>query len=133
MNGIQTARRFVDAINDHDIDALYGLMAGPHRFIDSMGMEVAGREAMKRGWIGYFKIVPDYLIEIGETFDDADTVVFLGWASGTYTVDGKLKEENYWKTPAAWRAVVDSGKVAEWQVYADNEHIRLIMRREGAL
>ncbi|MBN1212967.1 MAG: nuclear transport factor 2 family protein [candidate division Zixibacteria bacterium] len=133
MNAILTARRFVDAINDHDIDALYELMAGGHRFIDGMGMEVAGREAMKRGWIGYFKIVPDYLIEIVETFDDADTVVFLGWASGTYTGDGTLKKENFWKTPAAWRAVVEDGKVTEWQVYADNEPIRQMMRREGAL
>ena len=133
MNGVQTARRFVDAINDHDIDALYGLMAGTHRFTDSMGMEVSGREAMKLGWIGYFKMVPDYQIDIEETFDDADTVVFLGRASGTYTVSGTLKMENFWKTPVALRAVVDDGKVTEWQVYADNEPIRQIMRREGAL
>jgi ketosteroid isomerase-like protein len=133
MREIQAARRFVDAINEHDIDALYGLMASNHRFIDGMGTVMTGREDIKRGWAEYFKMVPDYVIEIRETFKDADTVVFLGWASGTYTADGTLKKENYWKTPVALRAVVDGDKVTEWQVFADNEPIRTVMRREGTL
>jgi hypothetical protein len=40
-----------------------------------------------------------------------------------------LPKGNFWKTPAAWRAVIKEGKVAVWQVYADNEPIRAIMRK----
>ncbi|HEY1939222.1 MAG TPA: nuclear transport factor 2 family protein [Candidatus Angelobacter sp.] len=41
------------------------------------------------------------------------------------------KKENFWKTPAAWRAVVKDGKIAVWQVFADNEPIRAIMRKNA--
>jgi hypothetical protein len=52
----------------------------------------------------------------------------LGVVEGTYTSDGKLKPENHWKTPAALRAFIEDGKVAEWRVYADNEPIRQRIR-----
>jgi hypothetical protein len=35
--------------------------------------------------------------------------------------------ENHWNAPAAWRAVVRDGLIAEWQVYADNQSARKIM------
>ena len=41
------------------------------------------------------------------------------------------KKENFWKTPAAWRAVVKEGKIAVWQVFADNEPIRAVMRKNA--
>ena len=133
MNGIRIALRFVDAINEHDIDTLYDLMAVNHRYIDSMGKEVTGREDAKRGWVEFFKMVPDYRIQIEETFNDFDTVVFLGRTSGTYSADGALKKENFWKTPTALRAAVDGNQVTEWRIYADLEPLRALMRRKGAL
>jgi hypothetical protein len=33
-----------------------------------------------------------------------------------------------WKVPAAWRAVVRDGLIAEWQVYVDNEPLRASLR-----
>ncbi len=38
-----------------------------------------------------------------------------------------MKKEDFWKTPASSRAVVKGGKIAQWQVFADNEPIRAIM------
>ena len=55
-------------------------MTSDHRFIDSLGAAVEGRDAMREG------------------------------------------------TPAALRALVRDGRIAEWQVYADNEPIREQMR-----
>jgi hypothetical protein len=44
------------------------------------------------------------------------------WLGAGYVLkDGQLTKQNFWKTPAAWRAVVKDGKIAVWQVYADNE------------
>jgi hypothetical protein len=42
-----------------------------------------------------------------------------------------LVKENRWETPAAWRAVVVDGLVAEWRVYTDNEPMRERMRGKG--
>ena len=53
----------------------------------------------------------------------------FGSAEGTFSKDGKLRKEDFWKTPAAWRAVVKDGKIALWQVFTDNEPIRAIMRK----
>jgi ketosteroid isomerase-like protein len=130
MTAEEVAMNFIDAINRHNVDDLYDLMTEDHLFIDGMGDTDQGRDNMKTGWMGYFTMVPDFLIEVSETIVADNTVALFGMASGTYTSDGTIKPENYWKTPAAWHAVVSSEKVKEWQVFADNEPIRQIMRRE---
>jgi uncharacterized protein (TIGR02246 family) len=125
------AQAFVRAINRQDVEALAELMTEGHRFIDSLGTVVVGRETMRAGGPGYFRMVPDYSIAVEETFCDGPVVVMLGVAQGTYAPDGQLREENRWKTPAAFRAFVEDGKVAEWRVYADNEPMRRLMRKAG--
>ena len=118
---------FVAAINQHDPAALAALMTADHRFVDSLGNVVEGRDAMKAGWVGYFRMVPDYSLHPQENFSAGSVVVMLGTACGTWTADGELKPENRWETPLAVRALVEEGKIAEWRVYADNEPIRKIM------
>ena len=39
--------------------------------------------------------------------------------------------ENTWLLPAAWRAVVRDGRIAQWQVYCDTEPVAAIMRGAG--
>jgi ketosteroid isomerase-like protein len=128
---IAIVRAFVNAINLRSPDAIAGLMTDDHVFIDSLGMRVTGREPMRKGWEGYFRMVPDYSIAIDETFAEGSVVVVLGAAQGTYSPGGPLKPENRWRTPAAWRAVVRGSLLAEWRVYADNEPIRRIMAASG--
>lgn len=128
MQSPQTiARAFVDAINAHDLDTLAGLMSEAHRFVDSLGTVVEGRERMRNGWAAYFQMVPDYAVVVEETFCDGPTVVLLGLARGTYAKREHASSENRWQTPAAWRAHVENDKLAEWRVYADNEPIRRLM------
>jgi ketosteroid isomerase-like protein len=124
------AQAFIEAINRHDVAALANLMSGEHRFIDSLGNVVEGRDKMRAGWTAYFRMVPDYSIAIRESHGNGSVVVLLGYAQGTYTADGQLRNENRWKTPAAFRAQVEDGKVAEWRVYADNDPIRKLMARK---
>jgi ketosteroid isomerase-like protein len=121
------AQAFIRAINRQNVDALAELMTENHRFIDSLGNLVEGREKMRAGWAGYFRMVPDYEIAVEETYCVASAVVMLGVARGTYSPDGKLKPENRWQAPAAIRALIDEDKVAEWRVYADNDPIRRLM------
>lgn len=123
------AHAFAQAISCQDVAALAELMTADHRFIDSLGNVVEGREKMRAGWAGYFRMVPDYTIAIEETYSDGAVVVMIGSAQRTYAPGGELREENRWQTPAAFRAVIADGEVAEWRVYADNEPIRKLMAK----
>jgi uncharacterized protein (TIGR02246 family) len=123
------AQAFVRAINRQDVEELVALMAPDHRFVDSLGNAVVGREKMRAGWAAYFRVVPDYSIAIDESFCDGPVVLMLGTAQGTFSADGTLKGENQWKTAVALRAQVENGLLAEWRVYADNEPLRERMRR----
>jgi uncharacterized protein (TIGR02246 family) len=127
---ISVAQAFVRAINHHQVEDLAALMTEEHRFIDSLGNTVQGRQKMQAGWAAYFLMVPDYSIAVEETYSDGSAVVMLGVADGTYAPDGKLAPENRWKTPAAFRALVEHGKITEWRVYADNEPIRERMKKK---
>jgi ketosteroid isomerase-like protein len=122
------AHAFVRAINRQDVDTLTILMALDHRFVDSLGNAVIGREKMRAGWASYFNMIPDYSIAVEEFFQDGPVVVLLGVAEGTYAPAGERKSENRWKTPITLRAQVEDELIAEWRFYADNEPLRALMR-----
>jgi len=123
------ARAFAGAINRQNAGELAELMTEDHVFIDSLGARVAGREAMREGWTGYFRMVPDYSITVTEAYSAGSVAILLGTAQGTLAVDGRLLPENYWQTPAAWRAEIRGVQVAVWTVYADNEPMRQLLAR----
>jgi ketosteroid isomerase-like protein len=124
---IEVVLAFMEGINARDVDRLCALMTEDHVFVDGLGNRVQGRETMRKGWAGYFKMFPDYRVSHAEIFAQGNVVASFGSAEGTYAVEGKLSKENHWSAPAAWRAVVRDGLVAEWQVYADNQAARKIM------
>jgi ketosteroid isomerase-like protein len=114
------------------VDDLASLMTEEHKFIDSLGNPMVGREKMRAAWENYFNMVPDYTITVDETLSDGPVVVMLGTAQGTYRDPAKggsalLERENRWSTPAVFRAFIEDGKVSEWRVYADNEPMRKLM------
>jgi ketosteroid isomerase-like protein len=131
MTSAEVVLAFVNAINHHDIDRLCRLMTDDHLFVDTGGTQYRSRETMRSGWLGYFSMVPDYTIEVQEMVTDDPVVIVVGTARGTYSPDGNLDPADRWSTPGAWRAVVDGGHLAVWQVFADNEPIRQIMRKYG--
>jgi ketosteroid isomerase-like protein len=128
-NPIQVVMKFEELINGHNADAICALMTNDGEFIDSLGNRLQGTEKLRAAWQGYFKMVPDYSISHSEILADGNTVALFGSAQATFSKDGQLTKENSWRTPAACRAVVKAGKIAVWQVYADNEPIRAIMRK----
>ncbi len=132
MSAAEVALRFVDRINAHDVEGLAALLTSDHRFVDSLGAESRGRATLRSGWQQYFRMVPDYRVDVDRTFAEGPEVMLIGTARGTYTPDGRLRPENHWTTPGAWRARVADDLVAEWQVYADNEPIRRCMARASA-
>lgn len=132
MRAVEVAQRFIDRINSKDVDGIVALMTDAHRFRDSLGVEVVGREKMRLAWEQYFRMVPDYDIEVRKSICDGDLGVLLGSARGTYSRSGPLRPQDAWETPAAWRVLVRGERIAEWQGYADHEPIRRIMREYSA-
>jgi ketosteroid isomerase-like protein len=126
---IEAALAFVNAINAGSVSRLSELMTEDHVFIDSDGAECRGKTSMTDGWRGYFDMVPDYRITVRETFTAGGTVMLAGEAEGTFVQDRALKPENHWRVPAAWRAVIEGGKVAIWQVYVNPEAMTIILKR----
>jgi ketosteroid isomerase-like protein len=127
----ELARQFVIAINAHDVEYLANLTTSDHRFIDSLGTIIQGRDAMREGWTFYFSMVPDYHLDISRSFvaeDGKAEAMLVGMASGSYWSNGLKRPDSSWTTPVAVRAIIRDGQVAEWQVYADNEPIRQQMR-----
>lgn len=146
LDVVGVARTFVEAVNRQDVDALVALMTPEHLFTDTLGNVARGRESLREGWTLYFQMVPDYRFEVEETYVNDSSVVMLGIAGGTYShafesvratggptmlPDGTSKVMNKWQTPTAVRARIDGDKVAEWQVFADNEPVRKLMRGDA--
>lgn len=112
---------FIESINSANIDRLYDLMSNDHVFIDSRGNRMVGNDNIKKAWMGYFDLFPDYKIWITDALQNDSIIVLLGYASGTYKTTNKNEDNNnHWKVPASWKAIVVDEKIKLWQVYADN-------------
>ncbi len=149
MNGnaqpLEVAMDFIKRINSGDINSLCELMTEGHIFQDALGKRFMGRETMRQGWTNYLKMVADYQVHADEFFQTAERVAIFGTASGSYvgphgpttkagngapmpaSADATVGPNGFWEVPAAWRAVVQGGKIAEWRVYADNQPLRKLM------
>ncbi len=129
LTPVHVIQRFVERINVADVEGVARLMTEDHRFVDSLGNVVNGREAMTKCWAAYFGMVPDYRLTADEWLSEGPVVVMVGTAGGTFSPDGSLRPEHRWTTPACCRALVRGELVAEWRVFADNEPIRRLMAR----
>ncbi len=123
---------FEERINSRNPAAIAALLTADSVFIDSLGSRVRGMEKLRAAWEGYFKMVPDYSISHEEIFRQGDRVAVFGSAQGTFSQDGHIDRQNFWTTTAAWLARVKEGRIALWQVFSDNEPIRVIMRKTSA-
>ena len=131
-SSIDAVKAFIAAINRRAPSEICGLMTEDHSFVDSLGRTCSGRERMTAGWEEYFSMFPDYRIEVESVLAEEGLVAVFGSASGTYNGRRGLVPENRIQMPAAWRAVVERGRIKLWQVYADwTEGIRTISEDKG--
>lgn len=116
---ITAVKSYIAAINNADLTQLSNLMSEDHTFVDSGGQTVTGRDRMTTGWRGYFDMFPDYKIQIENIFQHGNIVAIFGSAFGTYNGKRGLVPENRIEMTAAWKTIVENGKIKYWQVYAD--------------
>ena len=100
---------FNEAINARDIGRLSSLMTEGHRFIDSAGTVVSGKQACAEAWRGFFAAFPDYR--------NVFTLVSNA-GGGVGEIAGHSEcSEPVLAGPARWQAIVVNGLVDEWRVY----------------
>jgi ketosteroid isomerase-like protein len=121
-----TLKKFVARINAHDPSGIIALCTTDHVFIDSLGSKLSGHKQLEQGWSGYFSLFPDYRIEVESTVAQDTLVLACGFASATHATSQKT-----WRIPAAWRARVADGHIAEWQIYADNKPVYELLSQEA--
>jgi ketosteroid isomerase-like protein len=117
---------FVKAINRHDVNKMYSLMTDGHTFFDARGGITHGKNKVKSIWENYFKLFPDYKIQITDIYSDfmhIEKVAAFGFAHGTYENKKTESKENYWKIPAAWQIEIEwkNERIKLWQVCADQK------------
>jgi ketosteroid isomerase-like protein len=118
---------FIAAINRRSAADMGALMTEDHTFVDSTGRIQTGREEMIASWEQYFRMFPDFRIQVETMLEHESIVAAFGFAAGTYNGRRGLVPENRIEMPASWRAVVADGGVRIWQVYADwTEGLRII-------
>jgi len=122
MTSVTTFAAFAAAISRQDVEALTALMTADHVFIDSWGQRTEGATPMGAGWHSYFAMCPDYWIRADHIVAEDSVVLAVGEAGGTIDAIS-------WQIPAAWKAVVRDGKVAEWRVFADNKPVFEILAK----
>jgi limonene-1,2-epoxide hydrolase len=120
---------FIRAINEADVDKIYALMTDDHVFVDSQNNKVVGKDSMKQAWVDFYKLFPDYRLEVNEVITKNEVVMVNGFASGTYKNLRHEDKDNSWIVPAAWKAVVTNGKIELWQIFADMSKAYEIVRR----
>jgi ketosteroid isomerase-like protein len=113
----KTVYDFANAINEHSTDKMFSLMTDDHKFIDTYGNEIIGKDKMKIDWRNYFRRFPDYKIEITNIFANGDFLGAFGFASGTFKGQPRNNDTSY--RPASWKVIVANNKIKLWQVYED--------------
>jgi ketosteroid isomerase-like protein len=107
-------RRWVDAINERDLDGALALM---DEDVESISRIVAiegalrGHDGYRRWWDAWFGTFPDYRIEIVEMQDHGDVVIGAFRAVG-HGVGSELPFEDIAWNTSRWR----KGKCVWWRV-----------------
>lgn len=115
MDDTDIVARFNAAITAADIGALAGLITDDHRFVDPAGNEIAGREEVLAAWRGFFQAFPGYRNTFAQTRADGGSLCLMG---ASHCSDPRLDG------PALWRATLQGGKLAAWEVFDDTADTR---------
>lgn len=125
----KTVQEYIRAINRQDLETMSALMSEDHEFVDASGGHYSGRDEILKGWPDYYAMFPDYSIEVIDIFEQDDRVAVFGFASATYWNLKDATHNNYWRIPAAWKAIVRNNKIIYWQVFCDYSPIHEIIKR----
>jgi ketosteroid isomerase-like protein len=114
---IGVARRFVDCINERDLDGLAALMSRDHTLAVFDEEPLAGKDANVDAWRGYFESFPRYVISPHRIAERNGAVAILGHTTGSHL---GLADDEERELTLIWIASVDRGTVTRWQLMEDD-------------
>lgn len=127
----RVALAFVERINLGDVSRLLELMTEDHEFVDMAGDSFRGLALMQEAWTDYFRLFPDYEIQVETTSVNGDSVVLVGRSDGSLSAagrralrrpDGSLPDDLQGR--AIWTARIRDGRVAQWRICVDTPTVR---------
>ena len=78
-------RRYHDALNSHDIDALMAFYADDAVVVSPMFTMVRGREAVRKSFENLFALAPDYSVQATDSLLDGDRIAEISTAAATHS------------------------------------------------
>ena len=115
---------FIDAINRGDVERLVALMSPDHLLQVLEEPPLIGREANRDAWVGYVTAFPDYVIYPDRIVQRGDDVLVLGSTTGSHL---GLRDQEERQLKVIWRATVQDGLLALWQVIDDTAGQRALL------
>lgn len=103
-------RRFVAALNAHDVGALEAMMVADFAYIDSWREGVEGRETVLAAVRLLFETDPRFGVEVEQMSYQAPFVRMSGRITSARFGEGRR---------AVWQAVCDGKRLSSWQSWAE--------------
>jgi dipeptidase E len=128
-DSLSIVKEYINRINRHDLNGMLEITSDDSVFIDSMGINTAGKMDMEKAWDMFLTFFPDYTIQVKDIISKNGMVAVFGTAKGTVATGGRILAENKFEIPASWTALVKNGKISKWRVYADNEPVRKLLEK----
>lgn len=130
----RVALAFVERINLGDVGRLLELMTEDHEFVDMAGDSFRGRDLMREAWTDYFRLFPDYTIQVEASMVNNSAVVLVGRSDGTLSAYGRQSLQPHdeslaerLQVRAIWTARVRDGRVSQWRICPDTATVRLCL------
>jgi ketosteroid isomerase-like protein len=112
---------FIDAINRGDVDRLGDLMTEDHHLDVFDEPPLRGKTANIDAWRGYASAFPAYVIYPHRLAERDDAVAVLGHTTGSHL---GLSDDEESKLLLVWKARVEEGRLACWQLLEDAPELR---------
>ena len=107
---------FIDAINRGDVNRLGDLMTEDHHLDVFDEPPLRGRDANLDAWRGYVLAFPLYVIYVERVAEHNGEVAVLGHTTGSHL---GLPDDEEVRLSLIWKARVEAGKLACWQLVDD--------------
>jgi hypothetical protein len=107
--------RFIDHVNQGDLDKLNALISEDLKFTDIQG-DVYYEKGFMAGYLAEF---PNYKIHVHHSLPGGNGVAVIGKVSGSHFPPQKEAEEIL-----VWTAEVQHGLITDWRIYSHVGHNR---------
>ncbi len=107
----ETVLKFVEAINQHDVEAIVNLLGEGHRALGPDAAEQAGVANARDRWKRTFSVYPDYTILVRSITSKEDRVLLAGSLNGSDSAVASV--------PAAWEARIENRLITEWRTFSN--------------